>query len=102
MGFTIEDLRREPAGAMYVSPARICVTADGELCEETDPRAVRLLVAKGCEIPAAEAAQYGLIAGVGTPAPEEPEEAPPSVDTDAQPPVDETPPPPPPRRGRGA
>jgi len=62
MAFTIEELRRPPSGAMYVSPERICVSADGELCDEADPRAVRLLVAKGCEIPAAEAAKYGLIA----------------------------------------
>jgi len=48
---------------MYTSPARICVSADGELCDETDPRAVRLLVAEGGQIPASEAAKYGLIDG---------------------------------------
>lgn len=75
MGFEIQELRRAPVGAMYVSPARICVTADGELCDEDDVRAVRLLVAAGGEIPAAEAAQYGLIA--------EPE-AEPAVDAQAE------------------
>lgn len=63
MGFTIEELRRPPSGAMYVSPARICVTADDEICDENDTRAVRLLVAEGGEIPATEAAKYGMIVG---------------------------------------
>jgi len=63
MGFTIKELQRAPSGAMYVSPERIYVTADGEVVDGANPRAVRLLVAKGCEIPAAEAAKYGLIAG---------------------------------------
>ena len=58
---------------MWRSPERICVTADGKLCEETDPAAMRLLVAKGGEIPAAEAAKYGLIATTG------PEETPPAA-----------------------
>ena len=75
MAFKIEELRRLPHGAMYVSPERICVTADGELCEETDSNAVRLLVAEGGQIPAAEAAKYGLIAGAEQPMPQ-PEEAP--------------------------
>lgn len=72
----INELRREPEGAMYVAPARLCVTADGEVCSQDDPRAVRLLVAEGCSIPASEAAQYGLIGS--------PEiEAPPAVAEDA-------------------
>ena len=62
MGLKIEELRRGPEGGMYVSPVRLCVTADGELCDENDPRAVRLLVGQGGSIPAREAAQYGLIA----------------------------------------
>lgn len=75
MAFKIEDLRSAPSGAMYVSPERICLTADGELCEETDTRAVTLLVAKGSEIPAAEAAKYGLIASAEAPKPaDEPED----------------------------
>jgi len=61
MALEIKTLRMQAQGAMYVSPARICVTADGELCDENDTRAVRLLVGKGCAIPASEAAQYGLI-----------------------------------------
>ena len=69
MGLDVNLLRQQARGAMYVAPERICVTADGEVCGEDDPRAVRLLVAKGCEIPAAEAAQYGLIADPAEPAP---------------------------------
>lgn len=61
MALTIEELRKAADGAMYTAPARICVTADDELCEETDPRAARLLVGKGCQIPARVAAHYGLI-----------------------------------------
>ena len=61
MAIKINELRREPEGAMYVAPERLCVTEDGEVCSQEDPRAVRLLVGKGCSIPASEAAQYGLI-----------------------------------------
>lgn len=61
MAFKIEDLRQKSNGAMYVSPVRLCVTANDELCEETDPAAVRLLVAAGSELPVAEARKYGLI-----------------------------------------
>lgn len=61
MALEIRDLVRPAAGAMYVSPARICVTAEGELVDEDDPRAVTLLVAKGGEIPIDEARQYGLV-----------------------------------------
>ena len=83
MGWKITELRREPDGAMYTSPARICVTADGELCEETDSNAVRLLVAEGGQIPAAEAAKYGLIAGAEQPMPQ-PEEAPAASEAPAE------------------
>lgn len=62
MGFEISELRRQPEGAMYVAPERLCVTADGTITSEDDPLAVRLLVAKGAAIPAREAAEYGLIA----------------------------------------
>lgn len=68
MALNIEELRKPTDGAMYVSPQRLCVTADDHLCECDDPAAVRLLVGEGCEIPNAEAAKYGLIAS------EEPEE----------------------------
>jgi hypothetical protein len=61
MGLEIETLRKAAEGAMYVSPARLCVTADDELCAEDDQRAVRLLVGKGGSIPAKDAARYGLI-----------------------------------------
>ena len=62
MALKIENLIRKPEGAMYVAPERLCVTADDELCDENDVRAVRLLVGKGGSIPATEAARYGLIA----------------------------------------
>ncbi len=68
MAFEINDLRRAATGAMYVSPARLCVTADDEICAEDDPRAVRLLVGKGCELTAPEAARYGLITEAPEPA----------------------------------
>jgi hypothetical protein len=40
----------------------LCLTADGEVVSQDDPRAVRLLVGVGGTIPASEAARYGLIA----------------------------------------
>lgn len=73
MSLEIKDLRRERSGAMYIAPERICVTADGRVTDEKDPEAVRLLVGKGCEIPADEAARYGLISGVSTEPESEPE-----------------------------
>lgn len=63
MALKIEELRKAQDGAMYTSPKRLCATADGELCECDDPEAVKLVVGEGCEIPNAEAAKYGLIAG---------------------------------------
>ena len=63
MALNIEDLRKQRRGAMYISPARLYVTAGDELCGAGDPAAVKLLVGEGCEIPNAEAAKYGLIAG---------------------------------------
>jgi len=71
----INELRQKATGGMYVSPERICVTADGVICDEQDPRAVRLLVGKGGSIPATEAARYGLIADAAPEAPEHPEPA---------------------------
>ncbi len=62
MALNIDDLRKQRRGAMYISPARLYVTADDELCGAGDPAAVKLLVGEGCEIPNAEAAKYGLIA----------------------------------------
>lgn len=46
---------------MYVSPIRLGLTAEDELCEDTDVRCVRVLVGAGGSIPAYEAAKYGLI-----------------------------------------
>lgn len=68
MALNIEELRKPADGAMYVSPQRLCVTAEDRLCECDDPEAIKLLVGEGCEITNAEAAKYGLIAS------EEPEE----------------------------
>ena len=65
MALTIEELRKPKDGAFYKSPRRLCVTADDELVDETDPRAVRLLVGEGGELPTAVAAHYGLIADEG-------------------------------------
>lgn len=59
----IEALRQQRAGAAYQSPARICLTADGELVDCSDPRAATLLVGEGCELPWDVAERYGLVAG---------------------------------------
>jgi hypothetical protein len=61
MALNINSLRREADGAMYVSPARICVTADGKLVSQDDPAAVRLLVGEGGSLPVAIAELYGLV-----------------------------------------
>lgn len=68
MGFEI-DLQREPEGAFYVAPERLCVTADGRVTDQDDPAAIRLLVSKGGQIPIEEARRYGLIAEKGTATP---------------------------------
>jgi len=62
MGLDIKSLQKAAEGALYVSDVRLYVSAEGELVQESDPRAARLLVAAGNSIPAAEAAKYGLIA----------------------------------------
>lgn len=62
MALNIDTLRKAAEGAMYVSPVRLGLTADGELCEDTDVKCVKLLVGAGGSIPAVEAAKYGLIA----------------------------------------
>jgi len=57
------DLIRSPAqGANWVSPARVCLTADGALVSCEDSRAVKLLVGEGGSLPVAEAERYGLVA----------------------------------------
>lgn len=61
MTLKIDELRRPPDGAFYTSPARICVTAAGALVECTDPKAARLLVGEGGQIPVDEARLHGLI-----------------------------------------
>jgi hypothetical protein len=76
MALNIEELRKPRDGAMYVSPERLCLTADGELCSEDDPKAVKLLVGKGGEISTADATKYGLIADSEPQAAATPVEAP--------------------------
>lgn len=63
MALDTKGLIQEPTGAMYVAPERIFVTAEGKITtDEEEASGGRLLVAKGCEIPADEAAAFGLIA----------------------------------------
>lgn len=69
MALRIEELRQRRAGPAYRSPVRLAVTADGELVEDTDPRAAFLLVGAGGEIPWDLAARYGLVVD-DEPAPE--------------------------------
>lgn len=61
MGLKIEELRKPVDGAMYRSPQRLYVTAEGRLCNGDDPEAANLLVGEGGEISNAEAAKYGLL-----------------------------------------
>jgi hypothetical protein len=61
----IEALRQQRAGAAYQSPARICLTAAGELVDCSDPAAATLLVGEGGEIPWEVAERYGLVASGG-------------------------------------
>jgi len=61
MALNINSLRRDAEGAMYVSPARICVTEDGTLVSQDDPAAVRLLVGEGGSLPVTVAELYGLV-----------------------------------------
>lgn len=59
----IDDLRQQRSGRAYVSPRRLCLTADGEIVDCADPRAATLLVGEGCELPWDVAERYGLVAG---------------------------------------
>ena len=61
MALEIKNLQRLSVGGVYVSPERICRTADGELVSEDDPRAAFLVVGRGGSLPRAEAEMYGLI-----------------------------------------
>ena len=62
MALNVELLRREAQGAMWVSPARVCLTAEGRLVNCEDVTAVKLLVGEGGSLPVAEAERYGLVA----------------------------------------
>lgn len=77
MALDTKGLIQEASGAMYVATERIFVTAEGKITtDETEASGGTLLVAKGCEIPADEAAKYGLIKGVKAPAAPPPEDVP--------------------------
>lgn len=71
----IDELKRAAEGNMWTSPERLLVTADGEVVSNDDPRGVRLLVGKNCQIPKDEARKYGLLLEPG----EEPTEAGPDL-----------------------
>ena len=63
MIYEAESLRKRLVGGNYISDLRLCLTADGRLCDETDPAAVSLLVAAGGTIPGPQARELGLAAG---------------------------------------
>lgn len=46
---------------MVKASRSVHIDAEGHECSELDPRVVRMVVAKGCEIDEATAARYGLI-----------------------------------------
>lgn len=81
MALDIKTLRQQAEGPMYTAPETICLTASGEITDELDPAAVKLLVRKGGQITTREAETYGLIgavpaAAVPAPAPDDDEEKP--------------------------
>ena len=45
----------------FISAARLCLTADNQLVQADDPRAVRLLVGEGGSLPLDVAERYGLV-----------------------------------------
>ena len=61
MALEIKDLRRQAQGLHWISPARLCVSADDEVVECTDPKARKLLVGEGGTLPLAVAERYGLV-----------------------------------------
>ena len=75
MALVIDEIRQrvDGPGEAYVSPVRLCLTADERVVEDTDPDAVILLVPKGGTLPKAVAEKYGLV-GEPTPHPDVPGE----------------------------
>lgn len=65
MALDITSLQKIADGAMYVSPARLCLSEGDELVSCDAPEAVRLLVGEGGSIPTEVAEKYGLIARRG-------------------------------------
>jgi hypothetical protein len=65
MELSIAQLRGELAGGQWISPRRLCVTADGRIVTEDDPAAAFLLVGAGGSLPMAEAERYGLLRAEG-------------------------------------
>ena len=51
----------EIEGAFWISPARLCLTADGRVTHQDDVEAVKLLVGKGGRLPIEEARKLGLV-----------------------------------------
>ena len=61
MAIEIDQLQKEPDGGFYISPARLCVTANDEVCACDDPAAVKLLVGEGGALQNEDARRYGLL-----------------------------------------
>lgn len=61
MIYNPEDLRKNAVGGDYVSDKRLCLTADGEICDAGDVEARTLLVPEGGTIPGDEARALGLL-----------------------------------------
>jgi hypothetical protein len=62
MALKIEGLRdQRSTRSLFVSKRRLYVSADDEVVEANDPRAIRLLVGAGASIPNAVAEAYGLV-----------------------------------------
>ena len=55
------NLAKPIVGGVYTSDKRLALTADGRICDDTDPEADTLLVGEGGTIPADEARSLGLI-----------------------------------------
>lgn len=61
MALEITTLQKQAEGAFYVSDKRLCLTANDEVCDQDDPRAVSLLVGVGGWIPKDRARELGLL-----------------------------------------
>lgn len=66
MAFDIQSARRPADGGFYVSPVRISLTVDDELCDPESEEAAFLLVGKGGSLPTEVAERYGLVGEPGS------------------------------------